>query len=381
MRRHRIGSVTVIVGLVAAGCTNGNGGGAAPPAAATARTIVKGGDDRTGAYDVVDKWWKPAPTHDAQWTWGQVCALAVDTPNRIIVVTRGDWPVGRPPSPTVRRTNFIVVVDRDGNFVESWSQWDSIMSLPHMVYINPYDPERHVWIVDSGGGDGHMQILEFSNDGKRLVMRLGEAEHPKSRDEARTRMDWGPFTYGWPSKLAFLPDGSFLFADGYWNSRIIKYTADGTFVSQFGEFGKGPGQFDLLHGLAVDRDGRIYVGDRTNNRIQIFTSDGTFIEEWRDIYDPVDIWIQEDGNVWVLSARLNRLLKYSTDGELLYHWGTYGMTAGTWSGGLARPHHLDRDADGTIYIANYDGGWVNKFVPKPGADPAKLIGKPMRLTN
>lgn len=350
------------------------------------RPITKGGDDRTGAYTVVPNWWKPAANHDSQWTWGQVSGLAVDNPNRIIVVTRGDWPADRPrglrdqaPQP-VRRTNFIVVADRDGNIVERWTQWDSMMSLPHMAYISPYDPERHVWIVDSGGGDGHMQILKFTNDGKQLVMRLGDADHPKTREAARARSDWGPYTYGWPSKLAFLPDGTFLFADGYWNSRIIKYTADGKFVSQFGRYGKGPGEFDLLHGLAVDREGRIYVADRTNNRIQIFTKDGTFIEQWPDIYDPVDVWLQEDGSVWVLSARLNRLLKYSREGELLYYWGAYGMTAGTWPGGLARPHALDRDADGNIYIANYDGGWVNKFVPKPGADPMKLIGPPMRLS-
>jgi peptidylamidoglycolate lyase len=352
-----------------------------PSASRSPSPVVKGGDDRTGGYDVVERWWKAAPNHDAQWTWGQVCALAVDNPNRIIVITRGDWPTGRPGSQRIRRTNFIVVADRNGNIVETWSQWDSILSLPHMVYINPYDPARHVWVVDAGGGDGNMQILKFTNDGKQLVMRLGDANHPKTREEARARSDWGPYTYGWPSKLAFLPDGSFLFADGYWNSRIIKYTADGKFVSQFGRFGTGPGEFDLIHGLAVDRDRRIYVGDRTNNRIQIFRENGTFIEEWRDIYDPVDIWIQEDGSVWVVSARLNRLLKYSRDGQLLYHWGTYGMTAGTWEGGLARPHHIDRDVDGNVYIANYDGGWVNKFIPRRGANPEQLIGPMLRLTN
>jgi hypothetical protein len=55
------------------------------------------------------------------------------------------------------------------------------------------------------------------------------------------------------------------------------------------------------------------------------------------------------------------------------------MTAGTWEGGLARPHQLSVGDDGTIYIANFDGGWVNKFVPKPGADPGTLIGKPLVL--
>ena len=114
---------------------------------------------------------------------------------------------------------------------------------------------------------------------------------------------------------------------------------------------------------------------------EVFTEDGEFIEEWPDIYDPVNIWLDEDGWVWVISARLNRVLKYSTAGQLQYHWGTYGQTAGTWEGGLSRPHQLDMDETGAIYIASYDGAWVNKFLPKPGADPSKLIGTRLLLTN
>ena len=380
-------AIIALVGALAAsalivGCagdnqaTGASGSGAEPSAAA----VTKGGDDRTGQYDVVVSWWKAAPDHD-EWSWGQVAGVAVDTADRILAVTRGDWPTNRrePRDGQLRRTNFIVVADGDGNIVEQWSQWDSILTLPHQVYISPYDPERHVWVIDSGGAEGHHQVLKFSNDGSELVMQLGDTDHATTRAAARANPNPGPYTYGWPSKLAFLPDGSFLLADGYWNSRVIKYTEDGEYVSEFGSLGDGPGEFDLLHGLAVGRDRRIYVGDRTNDRIQVFTEDGEFIEEWPDIYDPVNIYIDEDDWVWVISARLNRILKYSTDGELQYHWGTYGQTAGTWEGGLARPHQLDMDADGTIYIASYDGGWVDKFIPKPGADPSKLLGKRLLL--
>ena len=342
--------------------------------------ITKGGDERTGPYDVVEGWWKPAPNHDDEWSWGQVAGLAVDNSERIIVVTRGDWPANRsePRQGRLRRTNFIVVADGNGNIVEQWSQWDSILTLPHQAYINPYDPERHVWVIDSGGGNGHMQALKFSNDGSELVMRLGERDHPKTRADARARSDWGPYTYGWPSKLAFLPDGSFYLADGYWNSRIIKYTENGEFVMQWGGLGTGPGEFDLLHGLAVDVAGRVYVGDRQNERIQVFTADGEFIEEWPGIFDPVNIWIDLSQSAWVLDASLNRVLKYSHDGELLYYWGAYGeagaLGRGIWAGGLSLPHQMDLDEEGNLYIASYSGGWVDKFVPKPGADPSKLIG-------
>jgi len=316
-----------------------------------------------------------------------VAGVAGDNTDRIIVVTRGDWPADRsePRRGRLRPTNFIVVADGNGNIVEQWSQWDSILTLPHQAYISPYDPERHVWVVDSGGGNGHMQVLKFSNDGDELVMQLGEVDHPTTRADARARSDWGPHTYGWSSKLAFLPDGSSLLADGYWNSRIIKYTADGEFVMEWGALGNGPGEFDLLHGLAIDRDRRVYVGDRQNSRIQIFSEDGEFIEEWPDIFDPVNIWIDRDQWVWVLDASLNRALKYSREGELQYHWGAYGQAdaigRGTWAGGLSLPHQLDMDEDGNLYIASNSGGWVDKFVPKPGADPSKLLGRRLLLTN
>jgi streptogramin lyase len=131
----------------------------------------------------------------------------------------------------------------------------------------------------------------------------------------------------------------------------------------------------------VDRDRRVYVGDRTNNRIQIFTENGEFIEEWPDVSDPVGIFIDESDWVWVISARLNRILKYGRGGELQYYWGAYGGTRGGFPGGLSRPHQLDVDQDGNVYVASWDGGWVNKFVPKPGAVPGKLIGGPLVLTH
>lgn len=341
--------------------------------------VVKGGDERTGAYDAVPDWWKPAPDHDETWGWGEVSAVAVDNPDRIIVGVWGDRDADRRERPG--SSNYLVVVNRNGEIVENWSQWDSIFNKPHQVYISPYDPDRHVWVVERGLGmrDVNMQILKFTNDGSELVMRLVDPDHPRSRAEARANPSPGPYTYGDPAVLAFLPDGSFLLGDGYWNSRIVKYDAEGNFVMEWGELGDGPGQFDLVHGLAVDRDGRVYVGDRSNNRIQVFTEDGEFIEEWPDVSDPVGVFIDENDAVWVISARLNRILKYDTDGELQYYWGTYGGTRGGFPGGLSRPHQLDVDQEGNVYVASWDGGWLDKFVPKPEADPEKLIGRGLVL--
>ncbi len=356
----------------------------APQAETTAQganqaTVEKGGDDRTGAYTAVPDWWKPAADHDDRWTWGEVSGVAVDTPDRIIVGIWGDRDAQGTPRPD--GSNYLVVVDRDGNIIEHWNQWDSIFNKPHQIYISPYDPERHVWVVERGGGrDVNMQILKFTNDGSELVMRLVDYDHPTTRAEARANPNPGPFTYGDPAVLAFLPDGTFFLGDGYWNSRIVKYNADGEFMMEWGELGTGPGQFDLVHGLAIDRDHRVYVGDRSNNRIQVFTENGEFIEEWPDISDPVGVFIDERDAVWVISARLNRILKYNTNGELQYHFGVYGGTRGGFAGGLSRPHQLDVDQEGNLYIASWDGGWMTKFMPKPGADPDQLVGRGLVLS-
>jgi DNA-binding beta-propeller fold protein YncE len=376
MRVKRTGLALTITGLMAFAACVGENEAAPQPAAAAG--IQKGGDDRTGPYDAVADWWKPAPDHDEEWTWGEVSGIAVDNPDRVFVVVWGDRNAQGQERPD--GTNYLVVVNRNGDIIERWTQWDSIFNKPHQVYISPYDPERHVWVVERGGGRGvNMQVLKFTNDGSELVMRLVDPDHPTTRDAARANPNPGPYTYGDPAVLAFLPDGSFLLGDGYWNSRIVKYDANGEYLMEWGELGSGPGQFDLVHGVAVDRNRRVYVGDRTNNRIQVFTENGEFIEEWPDVTDPVGIFIDESDGVWVVSAMLNRLLKYDTNGVLQYHWGTYGGTRGGFAGGLSRPHQLDVDQDGNVYIASWDGGWANKFVPKPGADPSRMIGRPLKL--
>ena len=76
-----------------------------------------------------------------------------------------------------------------------------------------------------------------------------------------------------------------------------------------------------------------------------------------------------------------RILKYSLEGELQYYFGAFGGTRGGFAGGLSRPHQLDVDQEGNLYIASWDGGWMDKFVPRAGADASKLIGRSLVLAN
>ena len=94
-------------------------------------------------------------------------------------------------------------------------------------------------------------------------------------------------------------------------------------------------------------------------------------------------YIDESYGVWVLDATLNRLLKYDRDGRLQYTWGAYSEAAAIrrppWPAGLVLPHQAAVDQEGNLYVASYDGGHVQKFVPRPGPCPAKLLGAPMLL--
>ena len=375
MRTDRAALAFLLAGLaVLPGCAAENGTADIPEG-------PKGGDERNGAYDAPTDWWKPHPESADGYTYAQVSGVVADNPDRIIVGIRGDrTPEGeeRPNS-----SNYIVVVDRNGDITERWTQWDSMLGFPHQLYISPYDPDRHVWVVERGGTMKgiHEQVLKFTNDGSELVLRLLDPNPRQSGEEARANPNPGPLDFGQASTMTFLPNGDFLVADGYQNGRIIRYTEDGEFVSEFGSVGSGPGQFDLIHGVAVDREGRIYTADRSNDRIQVFTEDGEFIEEWPDVSDPVGIYVDESEGVWVISAVLNRILKYNLDGELQTYFGAFGGTRGGFPGGMARPHQLSVDQDGNLYVTGYDGPWLNKYTPKQGADPARLIGQPLVISD
>jgi peptidylamidoglycolate lyase len=242
--------------------------------------------------------------------------------------------------------------------IEAWTQWDTLFEGgggPHKIRISPYDPERHVWVVN----DARHQIYEFTNDGKQLVRTLGEADVAGADDKH----------FGRPQDIAWLPDGSLLVADGLGNSRIAKFDKNGAYVTSWGTRGNGPGQFSGPHGIATDRSGRVYVADRTNHRIQIFDGNGKFLDQWPGLRQANDIVISADQHVWVADGTNAKVLEYDQNGKLLYSWGTYG----TFPGAFWELHQMSIDSEGNLYGADSFGGRVQKFKPRPGADRSKLI--------
>jgi peptidylamidoglycolate lyase len=323
----------------------------------------KGGEDETGPYDIVPNWLKPFANHPG-WTFGPIYGVLAESPSRIFVLQGGELPdprpkdAGRGPNAAHKPQNFVFIVNRNGELIETWAQWDKLFSRAHKVTMNPYDPQKHVWIIDDVG----QQIFEFTNDGKELVMTLGEKGVGGS-DETH---------FGRPTDIAFLPDGTFYVSDGYVNTRVVKFDKNGKFLMAWGSKGTGPGEFNLVHCVAIDANRRVYVIDRDNHRVQIFDETGKFLDEWRNLRSPTHIEISQDQFAWVSDSANNRMLKYDLAGKLLTYWGIAGQDAA----GLDDPHQFSIDSEGNLYIADAYNYQVKKFTPKPNVDRGRLVGQP-----
>ncbi len=307
--------------------------------------------------------------------------IFVESPDRIYLISRGEVKLPDPLPASFNGTiaslpdsgrlkpilrDCIIVANAKGEVLERWSQHDHLFAVggrgPHRIKINPYDPERHVWVVDDSG----QQIFEFTHDGKQLVRVLGEAG-VAGNDERH---------FGRPTDIAWLPDGTFFVSDGYANSRVVKFDKNGKYVTSWGTKGTAPGEFNLPHGIDVDRNRRVYVADAHNSRIQVFDENGKFLDQWPNIWRPDYIMISADQHLWIATGATDMMLKYDLNGKLLEAWGKPGAGPGEFHD----IHGFSVDSLGTFYAAEAAGGRTQKFTPKPGVDPAKLVGSPPPLS-
>jgi DNA-binding beta-propeller fold protein YncE len=95
------------------------------------------------------------------------------------------------------------------------------------------------------------------------------------------------------------PNGDIYVTGGYRNSRVHRFTRDGRLVKSWGTPGKAEGEFHLPHSIAIDRESRLYVADRANQRIQIFSPDGDFLGMWTGMGGPNDITRGADGKFYI----------------------------------------------------------------------------------
>ena len=232
--------------------------------------------------------------------------------------------------------------------------------MPHGIYV---DKDDNVWVTDNadnaprpargaappagapgagaargpapaptpgvGATKGH-QVFKFSNKGK-LLMTLGKVGG--SLTECCFQ----------PNDVIVGPDGSIYVAQGHNDAGgpqvIWKFTKDGKPLTSFGKFGHDRGEFDQPHALAFDSKGRLFVGDRNNNRVQIFDQKGTLIDVWYQFSRPSGIFIDKHD------------MLYSADSESV----AVSRNHAGWKNG--------------IRIGSIKDGKVIAFIPDPATNP------------
>ena len=221
----------------------------------------------------------------------------------------------------------ILEFDPSGKLLRSFGAGQFV--FPHGVI---FDANDNMWIVDAGVVENVKgnQIFKYSSTGQ-LLLTLGK---PGVRGNT-------PDLFNEPSDLTVAPNGDIYVADGHINTesnrRIVHLSKEGKFIEAFGTKGTGPLQFDNPHSIALDSKGRIFVGDRTNNRIQILSPKGEFIAEWRQFGRPSGVRIHND-------------ILYVADSESRNIPGQYGYNPGFHRG---------------IYIGSVNDGVVTAFIPDP----------------
>ncbi len=315
--------------------------------------IVDAGDRQ---YELVQGW---GQLPDG-WIWGQVGAVAVDSQDNVHVFTRAEHPYR--------------VYDRTGKLVDAWGE--GIFEDAHGICVTPDDT---VYFVDRSP----QLVLKFNKQGKH---RLTLGKRNQASDTGYTpeeRVPAGPLASGGglpvtngvehaagpfhhPTDVSVAPGGEIYVSDGYRNSRVHKYAADGTLLKSWGEPGHArdlrdtrdkPGFFHTVHSV-WEHAGRVYVADRENNRIQIFSLDGDFIDMWTGFERPTKLFVDRE-NVMYVAELEDRVSIVDLQGNVI---GRFGSERSHDPGKFWGPHGIWTDSVGDLYVAEVlEGARLQKF--------------------
>jgi DNA-binding beta-propeller fold protein YncE len=278
------------------------------------------------SYEVIENWAKPP----SGWSFKEVGAVGVDARDQVYVFNRGEHPM--------------MVFDRDGNFLRSWGE--GLFPRAHGLTVGP---DETLFCTD----DGDHTVRKCTLEGK-VLLTLGSSGKPAAF------MSGDPFNRC--THVAIDPrNGDFYVSDGYGNARVHKYAPDGKLLLSWGESGTDPGQFNIVHNIATDKDGWVYVADRENHRIQVFDANGKFETQWVNMARPCGLYIDQGTElayIGELGAAIGpndqarslgpRVSIYDTQGNLKARLGD--QPEGLAAGQFIAPHGICIDSHGDIYV-------------------------------
>jgi DNA-binding beta-propeller fold protein YncE len=255
-----------------------------------------------------------------------VSGVATDSKGLVFVLHRGADPA--------------LVFEPSGRFVRTFGK--GLFKSAHGLRI---DRDDNIWATDNAD---HL-VFKFDHAGK-VLMTLGE-RGVAGEDERH---------FNKPADVAFGDNGTFFVADGYGNSRVVKFDKDGRFLLAWGKKGKGEGEFVIPHNVRLDSKGQVYVADRENDRVQVFDQNGKFIRQFGG-FAPFGLFVTPGDEMFATDGRAHNVHRLTLNGKILETWGKRGPEAGNFF----LPHGITVGADGAVYVTEVDGKRIQKFVKGP----------------
>jgi DNA-binding beta-propeller fold protein YncE len=259
-----------------------------------------------------------------------------------------------------RDENQVLVYRPDGSFVRAWGKGMFEGGRPHGLR---FGPDGNLYLVDDNG-----HCVYVTTPAGDLIRTIGTRGQPAETGYAGSleSIKGGP-PFNAPTNLAFGPTGDIYVTDGYRNARVHRFSPTGELIKSWGGPGTGPGQFNLPHGIAVTKDGRVLVADRENDRVQLFDLDGTYLATWSDILRPTNLDVDASGRIYVselwrpvgdasyvdgptTADKPGRISVFDNGGTLLARFGGSSEKRSE-PGYFVAPHDVCVDSRGDLYVA------------------------------
>lgn len=253
---------------------------------------------------------------------GKCSGVGVDKQGRLFLLHRGKRPV--------------LSFDKSGKFLRAFG--DDYVATGHGLKV---DQQGNVWVTCT---EQHM-VYKFSGDGK-LLLALGQIDKPGTGTD--------PPQFDQPTDVAIGPQGEIYVADGYGNSRMVKFSPEGKFLTTWGQAGEEPGQFHAPHQVVVDPDGQVIVADRDNNRLQVFDGNGNFLKT-HPVKTAFGVTLDRDGVLFACSG--DKIHQLDKSGSVVKSWGQEGN--GPLEFGIG--HQIAIDQAGNLYVAEVGGKRLQKL--------------------
>lgn len=247
-------------------------------------------------------------------------------------------------------------------YVKEWGPNSYGAGFAHTVRV---DKDQNVWAVDEGTN----MVVKYRPDAS-VAMVLGRKEEPldwlekfaEEGEHLEGTPPARPNVFNRPTDVTWDPAGNIYVTDGYNNSRVAKFTKDGTWVKAVGERGAGPLQFNTPHGIAADNAGNIYVADRGNRRVQVLDGDLKLVRMMDGMGAPWSVCVSPGATQYLFSGDGNgKIYKFSLDGKLL-GWAQTSLGHGQ-NGCLV--HELHCESDMVLYKGDCSTWTVEKLTITP----------------